>query len=243
LCGENKFMRVVGVLIASATLLQIIFLAVIFISYACQLSLLDEREPINLPYVWDSGIACHYFDLDPRCEGCQQSITVKSKELITAEIIFQRWSVNDTGSINQVFLLYSWSLVWDPPTHYLPLWFGISGGYPGVVKSWSFTFRAPSEPGVYYVWIRGDYASTMEEAVANIWRKYGGPPPYNDDGGGVIGKIIVEPTFSPQNSTIFNMPVSALVLVMLLIFMLAVFIHSSTKKLRYRFLKRVIAIV
>ncbi|MBS7606762.1 MAG: hypothetical protein QW502_04120 [Candidatus Bathyarchaeia archaeon] len=148
---------------------------------------------MSLPYIWSSGIACHYLDLDILSEGYQQSITVKTSDLIVAEIKFQRWSIGDADELNQVFLLFSWSSVWEPPTHYLPLWFGISGSYPGVIMVWRFSIRAPSKPGTYYIWIRGDCASTMEEAVANIGRRYSGPPPYNDDGGGIIGKITVEP--------------------------------------------------
>ncbi|MCS7112557.1 MAG: hypothetical protein RMJ00_00665 [Nitrososphaerota archaeon] len=148
-------------------------------------------EPIPLPYTWDSGITCYYIDLDLLSEGYQQSIIVEANDLVVAEIKFQRWSIYGSDRVNQLFLLYSWSRSWNPPTHYLPLWFGISGDYPGITRIWRYTFKVPGEPGVYYVWIRGDYATGMEEAVANIWYMYRGPPPYNDDGGGIIGKIIV----------------------------------------------------
>lgn len=179
-----------------------------------------EGEPLPLPYVWDSGIACHYLDLDVLSEGYQQSITVKTRDLIIVEIKFQKWSVNDANELNQVFLLFSWSNVWEPPTHYLPLWFGFSGKYPGVIRVWRFSIRAPSKPGTYYIWIRGDCAGTMEEAVANIWRRYRGPPPYNDDGGGVIGKITVEPKFYSQTQVISDLIfIVAVVAVLLLAFM------------------------
>lgn len=176
--------------ILSVIILQILAYTSMILSY--QDSIDEEVEPITLPYTWASGMICYYFDLDPTSDGYQQSITVEAGDLVVAEIRFQRWSIYGGDRVNQVFLLYSWSRNWNPPTHYLPLWFGVSGDYPGVARIWRFVFKAPSEPGVYYIWIRGDYASSMEEAIANIWYMYRDPPPYSDDGGGIIGKIVVE---------------------------------------------------
>lgn len=183
-----------------------------------------EKEPLSLPYIWSSGIACHYFDLDILSEGHQQSITVKTGDLIVAEIKFQRWSISDADELSQVFLLFSWSSVWEPPTHYLPLWFGISGSYPGVTVVWRFSIRVPSKPGTYYIWIRGDCASAMEEAVANIGRRYRGPPPYNDEGGGIIGKIIVEPKIYSQYQPIsYSTLIVATIIALLLLVIIMVY--------------------
>lgn len=182
------------------------------------------EEPLPLPYTWVSGIICHYLDLDILSEGYQQSITVKTRDLIIAEIKFQRWSVSDANELNQVFLLFSWSNVWEPPTHYLPLWFGFSGSYPGVIVVWRFSVRAPSKPGTYYIWIRGDCASTMEQAVANIGLRYRGPPPYNDEGGGIIGKIVVEPKSYSQYQVIsYSTLIVATTIVLLLLVLVMVY--------------------
>lgn len=187
-------------------------------------------EPIPLPYTWGSGITCYYLDLDPLSDGYQQSIIVEAGSLVVAEIKFQRWSIYGPDRVNQLFLLYSWSRNWNPPTHYLPLWFGISGEYPGIARVWRYTFKAPSEPGVYYIWIRGDYATGMEEAVANIWHVYRGPPPYDDDGGGIIGKIIV--TSRIDRGIPSNIIVTP-ILVALIGLVAASIISRSLKRMRY----------
>jgi len=149
-------------------------------------------EPITLPHTWNYGITCYYLDLDLSKEGYQQSITVNPGKNVEAEIKFQRWSgAGNPSEINQVFLLYSWSVGWNPPSIYTPLWNGISGRYPGITKVVKFSFIAPKDPGTYYIWIRGDAMYSMEDALFNIWNKYHGPPPYSDDGGGIIGKVIV----------------------------------------------------
>jgi tRNA A-37 threonylcarbamoyl transferase component Bud32 len=151
-----------------------------------------DIEPITLPHTWNYGITCYYLDLDLSREGYQQSITVKPGQNVEAEIKFQRWSgAGNPSEINQVFLLYSWSTSWNPPSMYTPLWDGISGAYPGITKVVRFSFIAPKEPGTYYIWIRGDAMYTMEDALSNIWNKYHGQPPYSDDGGGIIGKVVV----------------------------------------------------
>jgi hypothetical protein len=151
-----------------------------------------DIEPITLPHTWNYGITCYYLDLDLSREGYQQSITVKPRQNVEAEIKFQRWSgAGNPSEINQVFLLYSWSTSWNPPSMYTPLWDGISGAYPGITKVVRFSFIAPKEPGTYYIWIRGDAMYTMEDALSNIWNKYHGQPPYSDDGGGIIGKVVV----------------------------------------------------
>jgi hypothetical protein len=187
---RSRFMPSMRTPILQIVILQILAYTSITLSYHDSSG--KVIEPITLPYTWASGISCYYLDLDPVSDGYQQSITVEAGDLVVAEIMFQRWSIYGDDRVNQVFLLYSWSRNWNPPTHYLPLWFGVSGGYPGVARVWRFVFKAPSEPGVYYIWIRGDYASGMEEAIANIWYMYHGPPPYSDDGGGIIGRIVVE---------------------------------------------------
>ncbi|MBS7641978.1 MAG: hypothetical protein QW374_06085 [Candidatus Bathyarchaeia archaeon] len=186
-------------------------------------------EPIPLPYTWSSGITCYYLDLDPLSDGYQQSIIVEAGSLIVAEIKFQRWSIYGPDRVNQLFLLYSWSRNWNPPTHYLPLWFGISGEYPGIVKVWRYTFKAPSEPGVYYIWIRGDYTTGMEEAVANIWRMYRGPPPYDDDGGGIIGKVIVT---SRRDRVVSSNIIAIPILIALMGLIIASIISRSLKKMK-----------
>jgi hypothetical protein len=151
-----------------------------------------STEPITLPYTWNGGITCHYLDLNISREGYQQSITVKPGENVEAEIKFQRWSgAGNPSEINQVFLLYSWSTSWNPPSTYTPLWNGISGTYPGITKVVRFSFTAPKETGTYYIWIRIDAMYSMEDALSNIWNKYHGPPPYSDDLGGIIGKVVV----------------------------------------------------
>ena len=165
--------------------------------YVTVFAISGELEPISLPYTWDWGMTCHYLDLDLMSEGYQQVVTVRAGETVNAEIKFQRWSgAGNPSEINQVFLLYSWSSSWNPPSNYTPLWDGISGTYPGITKTVKFSFTVPEEPGTYYIWIRADAMYSMEDALANIWNKYQGPPPYNDAGGGIIGKIIVSKPFN-----------------------------------------------
>lgn len=193
----------------------------------CSGSIEEGIEPIPLPYTWNSGITCYYLDLDLVSDGYQQSITVEAGDLIVAEIKFQRWSIYGSDRVNQLFLLYSWSRNWNPPTHYLPLWFGVSGEYPGIMKVWRYTFKAPIEPGVYYIWVRGDYATGMEEAVANIWRIYRGPPPYNDDGGGIIGKVIVK-----SKATLYGEVYSYTIPILLLTSILSVAVLAVYRSLK-----------
>jgi hypothetical protein len=100
--------------------------------------------------------------------GSGQTAYVRPGETVYGTLTYQIWSgAGNPSEINQGFLIMSWTPSWPPPTgYYIPIWNGISGVYPGVKDTKSFSFTAPSSPGTYYLYWCGGAEYGMERAVA-----------------------------------------------------------------------------
>jgi hypothetical protein len=100
--------------------------------------------------------------------GSGQTAYVRPGETVYGSLTYQIWSgAGNPSEINQGFLIMSWTPSWPPPTgYYIPIWNGISGVYPGVKDTKSFSFTAPSSPGTYYLYWCGGAEYGMERAVA-----------------------------------------------------------------------------
>lgn len=101
-------------------------------------------------------------------KGQGQTATVSPGETVSATCTYQIYSgAGNPNEINQGFFILSWTPTWPPPSgYYIPIWNGISGVYPGVTNTASFTFTAPSTSGTYYLYWCGGAEYTMDDAVS-----------------------------------------------------------------------------
>jgi len=108
---------------------------------------------------------CMLFDLD--IEGSGQVVYANPGQTLSGVCTFQRYSgAGNPLEIQQAFFIMSWTPSWPAPEgYYIPIYNGIPGVYPGITRTTSFSFTAPSTPGTYYLyWCRQSHYS-MRQAV------------------------------------------------------------------------------
>lgn len=106
-------------------------------------------------------------DLDIAGQG--QTVYADPGETLSATCEYQIWSgVGNPSEINQGFFIMSWTPSWPPSSeYYRAVWNGISGVYPGVTNTASFSFQAPTTPGTYYLYWCGEAHYSIPQAVNN----------------------------------------------------------------------------
>jgi hypothetical protein len=111
--------------------------------------------------------------IDINVDGQGQTAYVDSGEAISATCTYQIYSGSGNPSeINQGFFIMSWTPSWPAPSgYYISIWNGISGVYPGVTRTVSFSFTAPSAPGTYYLY----WCGGAEYSIANAVSRYNQP--------------------------------------------------------------------
>jgi len=102
--------------------------------------------------------------------GQGQATTVSPGETVSATCTYQIYSgFGNPSEINQGFFILSWTPSWPSSSgYYIPIWNGISGVYPGVTNTASFTFIAPSTSGIYYLYWCGAAEYSMGDAVSKF---------------------------------------------------------------------------
>jgi hypothetical protein len=106
-------------------------------------------------------------DVDPAF-GFQDTVQVAPGENVTVNIAFDIWEPRGSSIINQVFLIYSWTPLWPPPTEY---YYALCDGYPGVFGGTIhglFNITAPTNPGNYSIWFCAAEEYSMSDAVGTF---------------------------------------------------------------------------
>jgi len=100
--------------------------------------------------------------------GFGQIAYVEPGETVSCSYTYQIYSgAGNPSEINQGFFIMSWTPSWPAPSgYYIPVWNGVSGVYPGVTNTESFSFTAPSTSGTYYLYWCGGSEYNMEDAVS-----------------------------------------------------------------------------
>jgi len=125
-------------------------------------------------------------DLDIAGQG--QTSYVDLGETVSATCTFQIYSgAGNPSEINQGFFIMSWTPSWPPSSeYYRAVWNGISGVYPGMTRTESFSFPAPTTPGTYYLYWCGEAHYSIPQAVNSYDQDLGVP------GTPAHAKIVVE---------------------------------------------------
>mgnify|MGYP001772886826 CR=1 FL=1 len=126
------------------------------------------------PAVWGSGGLYTSIDekgFSPKIEVISpQNVTVAPGQEFDLRISFviRQFSYFPPGIIWQVYLLYSWAPRWPPPReYYVPLYDG-TPTYQGVRVERTVRVKAPTTPGVYYIWVGVCQHYDMERAISGV---------------------------------------------------------------------------
>lgn len=100
-------------------------------------------------------------------KGSGQIAYVKPGETVLGTCRYQIYSgAGNPSEISQGFFILSWTPNWPPSDgYYIPIYNGIAGAYPGVTKTASFSFTAPTVAGTYYLYWCGGAHYSMRQAV------------------------------------------------------------------------------
>jgi hypothetical protein len=175
------------------------------ISLVVQVSIVHAADLVSLPagckqpdpsnLALDSSRSLEGINIGGQGQVCN----VNPGETVSGSLTYQIYSgAGNPSEINQGFLIMSWTPTWPASAgYYISIWDDISGVYPGVTKTASFSFTAPSSQGTYYLYWCGGAEYSMSDAVARYKNPLNAP---------AHAKIIVgqNTASSQQEKTIFS---------------------------------------
>jgi len=158
-------------------------------------------------------------------KGMGQVAYVKPGEIVLGTCRYQIYSgAGNPSEISQGFFILSWTQGWPPSEgFYIPIYNGIAGVYPGVTKTASFSFNAPTVPGTYYLYWCGGAHYSMKQAV-NCYNQPLSLPAH--------AKIVVMDTPDPHNETPTSLWIYALFTVAIAIAVAGIAIGLGLSKRR-----------
>ncbi|MEM2738450.1 MAG: CARDB domain-containing protein [Candidatus Bathyarchaeia archaeon] len=101
-----------------------------------------------------------------------QTITASAGQTISLTVGYQIWQGSNPSEIDQMFLLYSWSPSWPPPSgYYAEIYNSIPPSYPGTTGTKQISITLPTTPGTYYIWVGWCAHYSVPQAVQGFTSK------------------------------------------------------------------------
>ncbi|MEM1550843.1 MAG: hypothetical protein QXR13_02785, partial [Candidatus Bathyarchaeia archaeon] len=101
-----------------------------------------------------------------------QTITASPGQTISLTVGYQIWQGSNPNEIDQMFLLYSWSPSWPPPSgYYAEIYNDIPPSYPGTTGTKQISITVPKTPGTYYIWVGWCAHYSVPQAVQGFTKQ------------------------------------------------------------------------